>query len=422
MSQQNNDSGGGLLLFAIHKFGDWRTNKKIAKQNELTKGVVKYQNITADMLFPPQSCQENIVISGGSPNDRLKFSEQLIENNISYKRAMIALHLGNSALESLVSRKSSGVAVSRSNKLFDGFTSFNLQEICQIVFDTHKSKYDIKPAGRYILQIVHELLSAQKIRPYFCNFVNFTYHQIPERINDCLMRGLITQDKANELNSLLMMGQSECPKIDTFFYDMAAQVSHIATANANSTGGTSVLSAIKKGQILSIDLSSSANIMLVEFIVNTLTIAMNRGYEFSLFIDDVAISNNESLKNMLCHKASHNNIVCSKDLWALFTGKEDVFVSIVGEAEKAILLSHASHISCEKWAKYIGEYDRIEVNRNRSGGFSQSSRWGYNANVGQSTEKRREYKVKPEEINRLSSSEIIFYDNQSGTWGQTTIV
>jgi hypothetical protein len=422
MSEQQNDSGGGLLLFAIHKFGDWRTNKKIAKNNQMARGVEQYQPITANDLFPPQSCNENIVISGGNAPERLKFSECIIENNVNYGRSMIVLHLGNTALESIVARKSTGIAVNRSNKLFDGFTSFNLQEICQVVFDTHKSKYDIKPAGRYILQIVYDLLTAQKMRPYFSNYANFAYHQIPEKINDCLMRGLITQDKANELNSLLMMGQAECAKIDTFFYDMTAQMSHIATANANSTGGSSVLSAIKKNQILSIDLNSSANIMLVELIVNTLTIAMSRGYEFSLFLDDVAVSNNESLKNMLCHKSNHNNIICSKDLWALFTGKEDMFVSVVGEAEKTVIMNHGSSKSCKQWSEYIGEYDKIEIQRNRGGGFSQSSRWGYNANVGQSMVEKREYKVKPEQINRLSPREIFVYDNQSGALIQTSIV
>jgi hypothetical protein len=220
-----------------------------------------------------------------------------------------------------------------------------------------------------------------------------------------------------------MMGQSECAKIDTFFYDMKAQLSHIAVDNPSaSKGGMSIISAIKSGKILCIDLKSSANVMLVELIVNSLTIAMNRGYEFSLFLDDVAIANNEMLKNALCQKSSHNNIICSKDLYALLNGKDDVFTTLTGEAEKTVLLSHGSHISCEKWSKYIGEYDKIDVSHNRSGGFFQSSRWGYAQNQGQTMTDKREFKVKPEQINRLPNNGIFVYDNQTGSLIQSQIV
>jgi hypothetical protein len=420
MSDQN-DSGGGLLLWSINKIGDALTNRRIRKQNQQARGVEQCQSITADMLFPPQSCQANIVISGGSGGERLKFSERIIQDSFNIRRAMIVLHLGNGGLENIVARNSAGVVVNKSNKRFDAFTSFELQEICQVVFDTCKAKYDIKPAGRYILQIVYDLLKCKKIRPYFSNYASAAYHQLSERINDCLVGGLITQESANNLNSLLMMGQAECAKIDTFFYDMMAQMSHIATTNANTTGGSSVLSAIKKGQILCVDLNSSANVMLVELVVNTLVIAMSRGYQFSLFLDDVAIANNEPLKNMLCHKSNHNNIICSKDLYALLNGKDDVFTTIAGEAEKTILLSHGSHMSCEKWSKYIGEYDKIDVSHNRNAGWSQSSKWGHNTNKGQTMAEKREYKVKPEQINRLSPGEIFIYDNQSGSLVQTIV-
>ena len=162
--------------------------------------------------------------------------------------------------------------------------------------------------------------------------------------------------------------------------------------------------------------------MLVELIVNSLTIAMSRGYEFSLFLDDVAIANNEMLKNALCQKSSHNNIICSKDLYALLNGKDDVFTTLAGEAEKTILLSHGSHLSCEKWAKYIGEYDKIDVSHNRSGGFFQSGRWGYAQNQGQTMTEKREYKIKPEQINRLPHNGIFVYDNQTGSLIQSNIV
>ena len=421
MSQQR-DSGGGCTLFLIDWIFDIINSRRIRKYNKYARGLEEYTNITTDILFPIESCQESIIISGGESDIRLKFSKQIIDNCNTYNRPMIILHLANGGLENIIARNNYGTIANKSSKIFDAFTSFNLQEICQVVFDTHKSKYDIKPAGRYVLQIVYDLLTAQKLRPYFSNYADFTYNQIPDRINDCLAKGFINQNSANNLNSLLMMGQSEIAKIDTFFYDMKAQLNHIATDNANKSKGTSILSAIKNNKILCIDMKSSANIMLVELVVNSLTIAMNRGFEFSLFLDDIAIANNEMLKNALCQKSGHNNVICSKDFYALLNGKEDAFNTLVGEAEKTILLSHGSNISCDKWSKYIGEYEKIETEHSNNSGWSQSSRWGYSSNHGKRTHNKREYKIKPEQINRLSSGEIVIYDNQTGSLIQTVVV
>ena len=416
------DSGGGCLLFMIDWIFSIFRNRKIRKYNKQSRGLQQYKSISTDTLFPTVSFQENLVISGGGVSERLTFSERILRNAFDQNRAMVILHLANGGLENIIAANGFGVIANKSSKVFDPFTSFDLPEICQVVFDTCKAKYDIKPAGRYILQIVHDLLTAQSIRPYFANYANFTYQQIPNRINDCLSAGLITPQQASDLNSLLMMGQAELAKIDTFFYDMKAQTTHIAAPNPDSVKAQSILSAIKFGKMLCLDLHSSANVMLVELIVNTLTIAMNRGYEFSLFIDDVAIASNESLKNALCHTSNHNNIICSKDLYALLNGKEDVFASIVGVADKTVLLSHGSHLSCEKWSKYIGEYDKIDVSRNESGGFFQSSKWGYSSNSGQTMQDKREFKVKPEEINRLPQMQVFVYDNQTGSLIQANVV
>jgi hypothetical protein len=87
--------------------------------------------------------------------------------------------------------------------------------------------------------------------------------------------------------------------------------------------------------------------MLVELIVNSLIIAMNRGYDFSLLIDDIAFVNNDMLKNTLCQKSNHHNIIVSKDLYALTGGTEDIFSAIIGEAEKTVLFAHSSGITAK---------------------------------------------------------------------------
>jgi len=422
VSNNQNESNGGCLLFFIDFIFNIIRNRKIRKYNKHARGLEQYQKITTDALFPSDSYQENIIVSGGDVVERATFSERILRNAVIRNRAVIILHISNWNLEKMIASNGFGMISNKNSKTFDPFTSFELQEICQVVLDTCKEKYDIKPTGRYILQVVYDLLSAKKMRPYFANYADFTYHQMASRINDSLTAGEITQSQATDLNSLLMMGQSEISKIDTFFSDMKSQIGHIAATNPAGVSAQSVLYAIKSGKTLCIDLNSSANVMLIEMIVNSLTIAMSRGYEFSLYLDDVAIANNEMLKNVLCQKSNHNNIIFSKDLYALLNGKEDLFSTIVGETEKTVLLSHGSHLSCEKWAKYIGEYEKIDVSHNTSGGFFAAGQWGYSSNLGQTMTNKREYKVNPEEINRLPHGQVFVYDNRNGSLIQANVI
>jgi len=418
-NQNQNDSGGGCLLLLIDFIFNIFRNRKIRKYNKQSRGLEEYQSMTLDVAFPPESYHENMIISGGNVSDRLGVSERIIKNCSLQGRSMIVLHLGNGGLEKIIARNGFGAVANKSSKCFDAFTSFELQEICQVVLDTCRARYDIKPAGRYILQIVHELLASRGMRPWFSNYASFPFHQLADEINNARASGAITPGAADNLDRLLAMGQSECAKIDSFFYDMKAQMSHIATPDANTTGGKSILSAIKRKEILCIDLNSSANTMLVELIVHSLTIAMSRGYEFSLFLDDVAIANNEPLKNILFQKSNHNNIVCSKDLYSLLGGRDDVFTTLAGEVDKTVLFSHGSQISCEKWSKFIGEYEKIDVSHNRNTGLSQSSKWGVNTNYGQTDTRKKEYKIKPEEISRLGDGEVFVCDHQTQSLIQT---
>ncbi|MDR2570803.1 MAG: hypothetical protein LBD23_11005 [Oscillospiraceae bacterium] len=417
----NNDSGGGCTLFLIDFIGNIFRNRRIKKLNIQARDVETYQNTPVNVLFPPQSYKDNIIISGGNQPDRLDVCEAILRNTNVANHPVIILHTANSGMENMIARNRFGTVVNSKNKLFDAFVGFEFNEIYQAVTDTCKAKYDIKSAGRYVLQVAYDLLINRGRNPYFAGFANCPYFQLSDQIESRLNSGAVTQDIADKLHSLLLTGQSECPKIDTFFSDAKSQIDYLSAPDPKAVGAVSVLSAIKNNQILCIDLKSSGNVMLMELIVNSLIIAMNRGYDFTLMIDDIAFVNNEMLKNTVSQKANHHNIIVSKDLYALTGAKEDVFATLIGEAEKTVLFSHSSNISCDKWSKYIGEYDKIDVSWNTNSGFSQSSKWGFNTNQGQTETMKRESRVKPEHINSLAKREAIVYDHTTGSLIQTVI-
>jgi len=414
--------GGGCLLWYINWIDSLFRNKRINRFNNQARGIEEYQSTPVGVVFPPHTYKDSIIVSGGVQNERLQICEELFRNAYNAKHPVIVLHTANGSMENIIARNGLGTVVNANNKAFDAFTSFNFNEIVQVVTDTCKSKYDIKPIGRYVLQIAYDLLINRGRKPYFTGFASCPYFKLSDHITTRLNNGAITQDIADKLNSLLSTGQDECPKIDTFFDDMKAQIDYLSASDPASVNAVSVLSAIKNNQILCIDLRSSANVMLIELIVNSLIIAMNRGYNFSLLIDDIAFTSNDMLKNTVCQKANHHNIIVSKDLYALTGGKEDIFASIIGEAEKTVLFAHSSSISCDKWSKYVGEYEKIDVSYNRNSGWSQSSRWGYSTNDGQTETLKRESKVKPEQINRLSQNEAFIYDHTTSSLIHTVII
>jgi len=417
-----NDSGGGCLLFLIHWVFSTIRKRRIRKYNRQARGVDVHSSAAVDALLPPGTYGDNIIVSGGDQGERLRVCEQALRNAQSVGHPVIVLHAANSRLENIITRSGLGAVVNASNKLFDGFASLEFHEIVQIVTDTCKARYEIKPPGRYILQVVYELLAIQGTRPYFAHFANCPFLKLRDQIASRLSTGRITQDVADKLNSLLLTGQTECQKVDAFFSDMKSQLEYMSATSPSSTGAEGILSAIKKKQILSIDIRSSSNTMLLEFLVNTLVIAMNRGYDFTLLLDDIPFTSNDFLKSTVCQRSNHRNIILSKDLYSLVGGKDETFNTIVGGAERAVLFAHSSSSSCDKWSKYLGEYEKIDVSYNDSGGFSQSSNWGYNSHYGQTETLKREHKVKPEEIRTLSQNEAFIFDNMSNRLFRTFVV
>ena len=419
MAPKHSDENKNQYLRSYEAIGGISANRiqQMMKYNIHSRGVEEYSQIATETLFPPESYQDNIIISGSETGARQKFCERIIYNCAANKRPMIILHLANKRLENCIIRNNYGTVINEDNRQLDVFTSFKLQDICNIVLNTCKTKYDIKPAGRYILHVVYKFLECRRLRPYFFNYANFTYQKIPARINDSLARGLITSGEAEELAELYESGKSECAKIDAFFNDMKDCLSPISSENDRITHKTSIFTAINKRSVLAIDILSSTNDMLIEMLANSLKIAMNRGVAFTLCLDEITIANNDALKTIVCQKSSHNNVICSNDLYSLLYGKDDLFATIVGASDKTLLLSHGSHISCEKWSEYLGEYSKINMMHKIPGAWASEKRAEKMGGV-----ETREFKINPEMINRLQYDEIIMYDNNTGSLIQANML
>ena len=417
----NNLLPNGCLLFGINAIMNWFRNRRIRKYNRQARGVEERKVISPDILFPTNAYYNGIIISGGVQNDRLLLSNQIINNLKSLNHPLIILHTGNGVLENIVARNQIGVVINDRHPVLDCFDGLEFDEILHIVTNTCNSRYGMETTARYILQIAYELTVSRGRSPYFYWLEKCPYLNLNTLISERLKNGMITQDKANQLSSLLSAGQNESPKIDTFFSDIKAKIQNISVKDPKTTKPYGIVSAIENRQILCIDIKSSANIMLMELVANSLQVAMNRGLQFSLMLDSIAFANNALFLSILGQATSTQIITLSDDLYALLGAREDIFATLVGRTDKVIVYSHSSNASCEKWSMYLGQYDKIDIANNRMAGWFQSNRWAASAHHGQTETFVREVKVKPEQIRGLMPNEAFVYDSDVGNLIQATV-
>jgi hypothetical protein len=371
--------------------------------------------------LPQNSYRDNFIISGGDQNERMMLCETLIRNVFIANHPMIILHAGNVVMENIIASNQLGIVINKRNPDFDAFVEMEFDEILQLVTDTGTAKYGINPAVRYVLEVAYKLTIARNRNPYFYWYAKCPFLTLGSIITDRLNKGLITKETANHLNTMLTAGQNEIAKTAAFFNDMKAQIDYITIKNPQSVQPVSLLSAIRKNQIICIDVKSSTNLMLLELLGHSINIALNRGYNFSFLLDDINLSNNSVLQSIVCQTNNHQNIVTSKDLYASVGGNEKVFATLIGGADKTVVFAHGSNISCVKWSEYLGQYDKIDVSNSNSSGWFQSNRWASSAHQSQTENMIRELKVKPEQIGRLSQNEAFIFDRMNGSLVQTVI-
>lgn len=171
-----------------------------------------------------------------------------------------------------------------------------------------------------------------------------------------------------------------------------------------------IVAALKHNAILSFDLSSVTNKLLLNTIIYQLKLALTRGLQYQIVIDSIPIDSNESYAAYI--RAPSDKVcktIAADDFYAMIGGDEKVFSAIVGNTQTLIVMNHSSGHSATKWAEVFGQYDKFEESYSTSRGgsrrtpFSILSSPNYNRTVNVS--KNREYIIKPETITRLGSGE-----------------
>lgn len=390
-------------------------NKYVRKKNDrINRGVTELKHSSIEEMLANVDI-DNTVISGGNKSVRADWISQIITNAYHQGFPVIVLHEGNDFLNDCLNSvltSSELVCVNTRQPLYEPFLGYSSKEISKFILDSATSDYEIKKNASYYIDGMCEFLKCKNAVPTLNSFNKCPHNQLFDKIDDLLINGKINDSQAQSMKSKLMMGQSEQIKLETYLSDLFDQCESILSRTKATTN--SIASAISQNKVLCIDVSSNANNLLIGFLINQIKCAVTKGQFMTLVTDDLSSANNEILKKFLSEKNDKCKMIsCGDDMFSVCSGDDKLFGTLVGNSENVLILGHSSGATCTKWAETIGYYNKEEETQSFEKGSMRHSPFtlfpGSNTSTSKSYSIKREYIVRPELINRMSSNEFYMY-------------
>jgi hypothetical protein len=392
-------------------------NKKIIERNNsIKRGVIEDKRVRVDTIYI-NGFMHNSIVSGGEQHLRSVLLQNAVENYSGQGMPIIIIHQSDRQIENyLASSISNPIIINSINNIFDPFINRSTDEIIKIVMDS-KKEYGFTEKARVALKGILKFaqLNSSPIQLPFLN--NCPYGSLFEKVDTLENNGTISSAVADDIKYLLSRGQEEFDKLDAYFFDLSNESDAIISKRKGI--GYDMIKAVTNGSVISIDIGSNANHLLLSVIVSQINILLKNRRYFTLVLDEITIENNPSLIQLLssvydnCHVA-----IISSDLFASVNGNDKLMYTLLGNSYENIVMQHGSNVSADIWSKAIGYYEKIETSTNSSNGKSRGGLSlfpAYNSNDGINYSKKQEAIVKPEQILRMRINEMYVYDKESNT-------
>ena len=397
--------------------------KSIERNNSINRGVVEDRKAQVDAIYL-NGCMHNSIVSGGDQSLRSSLLQNAIENYSRQRMPIIIIHQSDRQIENYLSSNiSDSVVINSINSIFDPFINRSTDEIIKIIMNT-KKEYGFTEKTRSALKGILKFanLNSTPIQLPFLN--NCPYSSLFDRIDMLAENETISSNVADDIKYHLSRGQEDFDKLEAYFFDLLSEGNGITSRKKGV--GYDAIKAVTNGRIVSIDIGSNANHLLLSVIVSQIDMLLKNREYFTLVLDDITIENNPSLIQLIsgiydnCHIA-----ILSSDLFASVNGNDKLMYTLLGNSCENIVMQHGSNISADAWSKAIGYYEKIETSTNSSYG---KSRGGlslfptYNSNEGINYSVKQDAIVKPEQILRMQLNEMYVYDKKSNSLSHKTIL
>jgi hypothetical protein len=254
-----------------------------------------------------------------------------------------------------------------------------------------------------------EFLRAKKRSPSLRAFEKCPHNELFNKVDTLISDNTITDPVGQTIKSKLMSGQSECFKLESYFTELTNQLSPIMSASGAKTKYSLLQTIITPG-IVTIDIGSNINRLLVNVLIAQIKIAISRGKTISLITDELYSESDDLFATFMKVRNDKCKLTISaKDVYSLCNGEDKLFHTIIGNSEKIVVFCHSSGASALKWAEAIGQYDKTEITKSHNRGHTrqnpvrsgENATYGYNTSNTTNYNQKREYIIKPEVINRM---------------------
>lgn len=393
------------------------------RANVINRNVTEYQPAPVESFFDPSTGVFNAIVSGGPAEIRASAMAAQAVCAAQNGLAAVVLHEGNWGLTQRLQANFSSTGlyreISAANPCFDPFQDMDELEISNMILEAAPKEYEIKPNARYYIAALGKYLEKHHMKLTFERLCTCPHGQIFDMVDSLHRKGGLTDEQSREIKSMLMTGQSECYKLQSFLDTFKYEIAPLLYQPNRGLRRISVFSAIQDGCVLSFDLGAVTNAMLLGTVISQLKLAMTRGVPYAVIFDSLPVSASKVYADYLMAPSSHVcKMIASDDLYAMVGGEEKTFHGIVGGCSTLIVMSHTSGGSAAKWSDIFGQYDRYEQSYTRSKGYSRRSYFSPfvspNTQRTLTVNKNREYVVKPEEITRMSGGEAYVMSSVRG--------
>jgi hypothetical protein len=415
-------AGLGNALVSSHR--NRRMVKQVEQANQMNRGVTEYLPSPLENLYDSGKPIVNMVISGGNAGLRAKGLMLQALCAAIQDLPVIVLHESNTLLEetacSLLGNSGRLTLINPAQPAYEPFLGLRDQEIGKLVYQSIPASYGIKPIARDYIEAMAAYLRVKVGEPYLAMFLKCPHRDLFAIVNKAEQTGKLSAAEGNKIRSLLASGQSERAGIETWFDALQAEINPILARSAKIPERVSPVTAVLQQRVLLLDIVSQSNENLLHLIVQQVQRIMAAGGAMMLAIDGISLRQHDALRHLVLRKADKcKTLVSNEDVYAALGGEDKEFATLLGNSDKTLLFRQSSALTCARWSEAFGQYEKQEVSTShgksstQTGLFTLFPQQGANESV--NVAPKRDFIIRPEEIQRMQPKEVYFTEAADGS-------
>lgn len=364
--------------------------------------VYDYQSQTPtpalDYIWGESDNPTSVIVSGGQNKERVLALIPFVHKAQAENTPVIVLHTGNNELQQMIKNHSRDYEfISRKDCFYDVFRGLPVDDIAFLLYET-MPKDTATPAAESLLRALIEVLLLTDGKITLQNLSAFPLISLKVKIDAMKNCGQLTGDDYDEINHYCMAGSSDTDAVRIFLNRLNRQSE--AVYGKPLSKFSNIKRMLNQKGVITIDVGSSGNELLVSLVLNHLLLLQSQGKEFAVLMDNIPISKHDKITDVL--RGHPYAVSCQDFVSSLFGGEQrgdDLFSEITGNVNTTVLFRHASGTTCQKWSEHLGKYRKIRIRYN----ISQNNAFMNTSNSrGLSVDETDELRIRAETLGKLA--------------------